>query len=212
MKKTILHNYWDNVRKKFADTRENESYSQHANALAILTGVVSGTELKSLGQSILSDTTMTQATIYFKYYINCALVKAGLGSNYLNWLGDWKENLKNGMTTWGETSDPRHTRSDCHGWGASPNIEFFRTVLGIDSYAPGFKRVRINPHLGTLTKVSGKIPHPAGEISADYVLKNDLWIIRIDLPKMISGVLVWRNKTYPLHGGNNQFKFEQERF
>jgi hypothetical protein len=205
LKKTIISNYWDNVRKKFADTREKESYSQHANALAILAGVVSGTELKSLGYKILSDTTMTQVTIYFKYYINCALVKAGLGNDYLNWLGIWKENLKYGMTTWGETSDPRHTRSDCHGWGASPNIEFFRTVLGIDSYAPGFNRIRIDPHLGMLTKASGTIPHPAGEISADYVLKNGLWSIRIDLPKRISGFLVWKNKTYHLKEGYNHF-------
>jgi alpha-L-rhamnosidase len=212
LKKTILQTYWNSAKKEFADTPEKETYSQHANALAILTGVVSGTELKSLGHRILSDTTMTQATIYFKYYINYALVKAGLGNDYLNWLGTWKENLKYGMTTWGETSDLRHTRSDCHGWGASPNIEFFRTVLGIESYAPGFNMVRIEPHLGSLTNASGKIPHPAGEISADYVLKNGLWNIRIDLPKMISGSLVWRNKTYRLNGGNNQFTFKQERF
>jgi alpha-L-rhamnosidase len=208
LKKTIVRNYWDSVKKKFADTREKESYSQHANALAILAGVVSGTELKSLGHRILSDTTMTQATIYFKYYINCALVKAGLGNAYLNWLGDWKENLKYGMTTWGETSDLKHTRSDCHGWGASPNIEFFRTVLGIESYAPGFSRVRIDPHLGTLTKASGKITHPAGEISVNFVLKNKLWDIRIDLPKITHGIFIWKNRTYQLDAGNNRFRLK----
>ncbi len=85
----------------------------------------SGRELRSFGERILSDTTMTQATIYFKYYVNRALVEAGLGNDYLNWLGIWKENLDYGMTTWGETSDLNYTRSDCHGWGSSPNIEFY---------------------------------------------------------------------------------------
>jgi alpha-L-rhamnosidase len=48
--------------------------------------------------------------------------------------------LNRGLTTWAETADPT-TRSDCHAWSASPNYELFRTVLGIDSAAPGFRRV-----------------------------------------------------------------------
>ena len=51
-----------------------------------------------------------------------------------------------GLTTWAEMPEP--TRSDCHAWGASPNIEFFRILLGIDSNAPGFKSIRIAPSLG----------------------------------------------------------------
>ncbi|MBN2318343.1 MAG: hypothetical protein JXR49_04665 [Acidobacteria bacterium] len=43
-------------------------------------------------------------------------------------------------------------RSDCHAWGSSPNIELYRTVLGIDSGAPGFAEVRMEPHLGALKK------------------------------------------------------------
>ena len=208
LKRTILKKYWDSARKEFADTPEKVSFSQHANALAVLTGIVSGSELKSLGERILSDTTMTQATIYFKYYVNSALFEAGLGNDYQNWLDIWKENLKYGMTTWGETSDLNSTRSDCHGWGASPNIEIFRTVLGIDSYAPGFSKVRIEPHLGTLTKASGEIPHPAGTISANYILKNGSWIIRIDLPKKTSGFLLWKDRKYQLNEGSNQFTIE----
>ena len=208
LKRTILRKYWDSVKNEFADTPDKQSFSQHANALAILAGVVSGTEASSLGRKILSDTTMTQATIYFKYYVDRALVEAGLGNDYLNWLGIWKENLKYGMTTWGETSNLKFTRSDCHGWGASPNIEFFRTVLGIDSDAPCFSRVRIEPHLGTLTKASGEIPHPAGTIAVDYVLKNGSWIIRIDLPKKISGSLVWKNRRHQLNGGSNHFALD----
>jgi hypothetical protein len=45
-------------------------------------------------------------------------------------------------------------------WGASPNYELFRTVLGIHSAAPGFRRVIVRPYLGKLTHASGAIPHP----------------------------------------------------
>ena len=44
------------------------------------------------------------------------------------------------------------------------NIEFFRTVLGIDSDAPGFTKVRIEPHLGTLKKIAGEMRHPKGKL------------------------------------------------
>jgi alpha-L-rhamnosidase len=97
------------------------------------------------------------------------------------------------------------TRSDCHAWGASPNIEFFRTVLGIDSYAPGFKKIKIEPHLGAITKVSGSIPHPDGKVDVSYLLDKDKWHIDIRLPDKTSGIFVWKKKTYLLKAGRNLF-------
>ena len=52
--------------------------------------------------------------------------------------------------------------SDAHAWGSSPNVEFLRTILGVDSAAPGFRSVAIAPHLGELTDVSGRVPHSKG--------------------------------------------------
>ena len=86
--------------------------------------------------------------------------QVGEGDRYLDLLGEWDKMLERGLTTWAEKPEP--TRSDCHAWSASPNYEMFRTVLGIDSAAAGFKRVVIRPFLGTLTRASGAIPHPAG--------------------------------------------------
>ncbi len=205
LKKTILKKYWDKGRQEFADTPDKKSFSQHANALAILTGVVEGKEAQLLGNRIVKDSALTQATVYFSYYVNRALVKAGLGNLYLNQLDVWKENLKYGMSTFAEYSDLQHTRSDCHGWSASPNIEFFRTVLGIDSYAPGFKVVKIEPHLGSLNHASGEIPHPQGKIAVDYKLKDGKWKINIDIPERTSGFLIWKGKKYKLTKEVNQF-------
>ncbi len=211
LKNTIQKKYWDNKRMEFADTPEMESFSQHANALAILTGVINGKKANMLGEKILSDTTLTKATIYFKYYVNLALIKAGFGNDYLDWLGDWKNNLHYGMTTLAEISDIKNTRSDCHAWGASPNIEFYRTVLGIDSYSPGFNRIKINPHLGKLKQAEGEIPNPYGSISTSYVLKKDTWNIDIDLPNETSGLLIWNEKQYDLKAGNNHFEIAENK-
>jgi alpha-L-rhamnosidase len=128
-----------------------------------------------------------------------------LGNDYLKWLDKWKENIEMGLTTWAEISEIDNARSDCHAWGASPNIEFFRTVLGIDTDAPGFAKVKIEPHLGDLKDVNGKMPHPAGSIFTEYKLENGKWKIKIELPEKISGKLVWKGKSYLLKGGVNIF-------
>jgi alpha-L-rhamnosidase len=203
LKRTIRKKYWDKSRMLFADRQEKDLFSEHANTLAILTGMFDQKEAASIGKQILSDTILAQASIYFKYYLHRALIKAGLGNDYLNWLGQWRENMKMGLTTWAEMSDINNSRSDCHAWGASPNIEFFRTILGIDSDAPGFTKVRIEPHLGALKNIEGEIPHPRGKIFAGYKLEDNKWKIRIELPPNTTGRFIWNSKSYPLKEGMN---------
>ena len=205
LKHTIRRKYWDTAKMLFADTKEKMLFSQHANSLALLTGMVKDADMPTLGKKLLSDTSLTQCSIYFKYYLHQALVKGGMGNDYMKWLGIWRDNIKMGLTTWAEYSDLRYSRSDCHAWGSSPNIEFFRTVLGIDSYAPGFSKIKIEPHLGTLTKVSGEIPHPEGKVAVSYALTKKSWKIVVDLPQHTSGILVWMGKTYLLKAGSNSF-------
>ena len=205
LKVTIQSKYWDPVKKLYADTKDKSSYSQHANSLAILTGVVSNADMPAVANGLLNDKSLTQCTIYFKYYLNQALVKAGKGNDYMKWLDIYRENIKMGLTTWAEYSDVATSRSDAHAWGASPNVEFFRTVLGIDSYAPGFSKIKIEPHLGTMTKVSGEIPHANGKVAVDYKLDNGKWKISINLPEKTSGIFIWKAKTYLLKAGENSF-------
>jgi alpha-L-rhamnosidase len=140
LKQTIQNKYWDAGKGVYADTKDKDTYSQHANSLAILSGMVTaGAKRLALAKNWKPIPALHQCTIYFKYYLHQAMVKGGLGNHYMNWLDVWRNNIKMGLTTWAEISDLEHNRSDCHAWGASPNIEFFRTVLGIDSYAPGFQ-------------------------------------------------------------------------
>ena len=205
LKQTIHAKYWDQSKQMYADNEDKVLFSQHANSLAILAGLVEQTDLMALSRKILSDTTLTKCTIYFKYYMHQALVRGGLGDDYMKWLDIWRKNIAMGLTTWAEISDLPHARSDCHAWGASPNIEFFRTVLGIDSYAPGFGKIKIEPHLGSLDHASGEIPHPNGKIAVSYVKNGTSWKIVINLPPKTSGIFIWKGKSYPLKAGENLF-------
>jgi len=203
LKQTIQQKYWDGAKHLYADTKEKDLFSQHANSLAILGGLIKGDAAHALGKQLLTDTALTQCTIYFKYYMHQALVKSGYGDDYMKWLDIWRKNIQTGLTTWAEISDLAHTRSDCHAWGASPNIEFFRTILGIDSYAPGFSKIKIEPHLGDIKSISGEIPHPKGKVAVDYKLDNGKWLMHISLPEKTTGIFVWKGKSYPLKAGEN---------
>ncbi|WP_203235042.1 alpha-L-rhamnosidase C-terminal domain-containing protein [Mucilaginibacter terrigena] len=167
--------------------------------------MASGPAATALAKRLENDAQLVKSTIYFKYYVHQAMVKAGLGNDYISWLDVWRNNIKMGLTTWAEISDLEHNRSDCHAWGASPNIEFFRTVLGIDSYAPGFSKVKIEPHLGKMENASGEIPHPNGTVAVSYVKSGAKWNISISLPIKTDGMLVWKGKSYYLKGGINKF-------
>ena len=204
---TIRAAYYDADRELFADTGEKNSFSQHANSLAILTGVVDSTEAIAIGRQIVGDTSLTSASIYFRYYVHQALVQAGQGDDYLQWLDVWRENIALGLTTWGEDSNVATTRSDCHAWGASPNVEFFRILLGIDSASPGFRTVHIEPHLGDIKKIGGQIPHPAGTLSVAYDTTGGP-LATIVLPAGVTGDFIWRGERYPLTAGENQISVE----
>jgi alpha-L-rhamnosidase len=206
LKKIIQKKYWDSTRNLYADREEKDVFSQHVNSLAILAGMVHGEEAARLAINMLTGTDLVPASIYFKYYLHQALVKAGLGDDYLKWLDKWRENIALGLTTWAEDSDVNAARSDCHAWGSSPNIEFYRTVLGIDSDAPGFARVRIEPHLGSIADISGEMPHPDGKISVKYKLQKGILQAEIVLPANTQGTFIWKARSHALKGGINNFK------
>jgi predicted Zn-dependent peptidase len=75
LKKTIIEKYWDKEKKLFADREEKDVFSQHTNALAILTGVVSQSDIPELSKQLLRNPSLAPASIYFKYYLHQALVK-----------------------------------------------------------------------------------------------------------------------------------------
>ena len=203
LRQVIMEKYWDEERGLFADTPEKKLYSQHANSLAILAGLVDGERAKNIANQMLEDESMAPASIYFSYYLHLALAEAGLGNQYLEWLDVWREYIDLGMTTWGETSQVLTTRSDAHAWGASPNIEFFRIILGIQSVGPQFSEVLIQPNIESFKNISGKMPHPNGEISVSYKQTKKGLTAEISLPEGVSGTFVWEGTSTQLKGGQN---------
>ena len=100
---------------------------------------------------------------------------------YLGQLNPWRDMLKLGLTTWAEQPEP--TRSDCHAWSASPNYDLLTVVAGIQPGSPGFRSVRIEPHLGTLHELDASMPHAGGDIHTVYKRDGAQWKATVTLPQ-----------------------------
>lgn len=207
MKRAFSEKYWDEERELFSDTDLHDSYSQHTNTLAVLAGIVRGDSAREVMEKVLKEKDLIQSTIYFRYYVDEAMKESGLGDELLKNLGVWENQMKLGLTTWAERPEP--SRSDCHAWGASLNVEFYRTILGIDTDGPGFSKVKICPCLGPLREVSGKVPHPEGEMWVSYKIEKGGGLrAEISLPETVNGKFVWNGKEYPLKGGFQRFNIK----
>ena len=65
----------------------------------------------------------------------------------------------------------RHSLS--HGWASGPCPWLSRYVLGVEVTEPGFKKVKIIPHLGNLHYAKGTYPTPYGAIEITHMLRDD---------------------------------------
>jgi hypothetical protein len=202
LKQTVLKTDWDATKGLFADQPARSTYSQQVNTLAVLAHVVEGEQARSVTEKMLADPTLAKSSIYFLAYTNATLREVGLGDRYLSSLGQWRDMLRSGLTTWAEEDRPG-TRSDCHAWGASPNFEFLRTVAGIESAAAGFHEVRVAPNLGNLRQISATMPHPRGMITVTLAgSENNLKGV-IDLPAGTTGEFEWHGAHQQLRPGRN---------
>ena len=157
--------YWVPGRSLFADTYAKNSFSQHVNALAIMAGMSEGEEARRVMEHTLSDTTLVQTTIYFRYYLHQALSKAGMGDLLVDNLQIWRDQMALGLTTWAEMPEP--SRSDCHAWGALALYALPAVYLGIRPVKPGFAEYEKKTDLGHLSWIRGEIVTPRGILRID---------------------------------------------
>jgi len=195
----VYQKCWDASRGLLADTPARKSFSQHANILGVLTDAIPAQDQKRVMEKVLTDSTLTQCSYYFRFYLFRAIKKAGLGDDYLRLLGPWKHMLALGLTTWAEKPEP--ARSDCHAWSAHPNFDFLNTVAGVEPAASAFRKVLIQPNLGNLHHLAARVPVPQGEISVKYSRHNGQLTADVTLPQGVTGWLDWGGQKLELHSG-----------
>lgn len=198
----ITPRFWDEGRGLFADDLGHQHFSEHTQALALLSGAVSYERRERIVAGLLGNQDLTRTTIYFTHYLFEAYRLLGLPDALFERLGLWFDLPKQGLKTTPERPEP--TRSDCHGWGAHPLFHCFATVLGIRPADLGFRRVEIAPLLGPLTSLSGSLVHPRGRIEVTFSVADEALRGTITLPPGVTGVLRYGELIQELTPGTQQ--------
>lgn len=146
---------------------EKRYYSRHANALAVLFGLVGGRTAKALAERVLVEDwlerdSMIEVQPYFMHYLCEMAVKTGLWKKYgLSMMHLWdkqvEESPKGLKEGWGEF------HGDCsHAWGGTPVYQLPTRLLGFEMVKSGFRKFRLKPDLLGLDWVDAGIPTPWG--------------------------------------------------
>lgn len=202
--RAVMKAFWSRKHGLLADDLEHARFSEHAQCLAILSGLLPDSRYKSVTKALFSDTSLARCTIYFTHYVFEVLYQLGNGQELIERMSLWFDLDKLGLKTTPEMPEP--TRSDCHGWGAHPIYHFHASLAGIRPAKPGFKQVRVAPLLAPLDRIEGILPHPAGEIR--YALKQSggKLLAKVELPTGIPGSFVWRKHEEKLKPGSNKIE------
>jgi len=193
--------FWSDKKGLFAHDVNKNNFCEHTQCLAVLAGVPSKNQIKKIAENIFDDD-VSKTTIYFSHYLFETLPLIGRMDKFIEKIDFWRQLDNFGFFTLPEAPNP--SRSDCHAWGAHPIFHFYTKILGVNPAAPGFKKVIIKPFLLGLNEISGKIPHPKGEIAVSIKKDN---FAEIFLPPEISGVFIWNNVSHPLKPGKQKIYF-----
>lgn len=206
----IVARFWDERRGLVADTLDRRSYSEHAQALAILADVLTPEQSERVVHAVENDADLHRATVYFSYYLFKAFFRLGRGDLFLKRLDLWREFVRIGLRTPLESpplDDEFDPRSDCHAWGSHP-LYFMRTGLaGIRSAALGFARVEVAPAPGPLRYVEAAAPHPDGKVLVDLRFDGTNVSGRVRTP--VPGVFRWHGWSLDLKKGENVIRRDE---
>jgi hypothetical protein len=197
----IVERFWVPERQMLADDLAHKEFSEHAQCLAILSGVLSSEQEQKCLSAMLEANDLKRCSIYFSFYLFEALARHGRGDEILKRWDLWKSLDDLGLKT--PIEHPEPTRSDCHAWGSHPLFHARASLFGVRPATPGFKSVVIEPQPGDLTEMSVRVPHPQGEIVGE--LRFDAATSKcsgtITLPGTVSGEFRYRGHAEPLKAG-----------
>jgi alpha-L-rhamnosidase len=103
----------------------------------------------------------------------------------------WAHMMDRGATTLWETWEyPENFPSQNHPMFGSIEEWFYRSLLGINAAAPGFKKIIIKPQpAGDLTWAKGSYQSIYGEIKSEWKKENGLFTLNVSVPVNTSAVI-----------------------
>ncbi|HKZ66762.1 MAG TPA: alpha-L-rhamnosidase C-terminal domain-containing protein, partial [Chitinophagaceae bacterium] len=183
IRKKLFDIYWNDQKKALVhsrvDGKQTENVTRYANMFAIFFDYFTQQQKQAVKKSVLlNDNVQKITTPYMRFYELEALCAMG-EQNYVvkEMKNYWGGMLKLGATSFWEEYNPAKKgaehyamygrefgKSLCHAWGASPIYLLGKYYLGVKPTSPGYATYVIEPNLGGLEWIQGKVPTPKGDI------------------------------------------------
>lgn len=194
MRKKLFDIYWNDQKHALVhsrvDCKQTENVTRYANMFSIFFDYFNEQQKQQVKTSVLlNDHIQKITTPYMRFYELEALCAMGEQEYVLKEMKDyWGGMLKLGATSFWEEYNPAKQgaehyamygrefgKSLCHAWGASPLYLLGKYYLGVKPTAPGYSEYVVEPNLGGLEWMQGKVPTPDGDIEL-YVSKEQVKI------------------------------------
>jgi len=193
IQETLRQKFWDEGRGLFLESPQLCEFSEHANALAILTGTTPADALPRVVEQMTMSGDIIRCAYFFQFFLAQAYAQIGRVDLMLERLHrQWQQVFDLHLTTVPGYPDTERgaSRCDCAAWASWPAWWLLAWVLGVRPLEPGFARVRIQPQLGPLRQASGSVPTPNGKISIRVTRSNTEWTVEAETPPRVPWELV----------------------
>ena len=184
LKTKIFELYWDKDKTALVHSRINgnptENVTRYANMFGIFFDYFTPEQKLAVKTNVLLNDKINKITTpYMRFYELEALCAMGEQNYVLKEMKNyWGGMLKLGATSFWEEYNPAKKdtehlamygrpfgKSLCHAWGASPIYLLGKYYLGVKPITAGYETYTIEPNLGGLAWMDGKVPTPVGDIS-----------------------------------------------
>jgi alpha-L-rhamnosidase len=211
LKTKIFSLYWNPAKNALVhsriDGKQTDNVTRYSNMFSIFFNYFNDAQKQSVKNSVLlNDSIQKITTPYMRFYELEALCAMGEQDYVMKEMKSyWGGMLKLGATSFWEEYNPdkkgdehyamygrQFGKSLCHAWGASPIYLLGRYYLGVQPTSAGYATYSIQPVLGGLQWMEGKVPTASGDISVFCDKKK----IRISTVKGV-GTLKLKSKTKP---------------
>lgn len=183
LKAKIFSIYWNNQKHALVhscvDGRQTDNVTRYANMFGIFFNYFTDQQKQEVKQHVLlNDSIQKITTPYMRFYELEALCAMGEESYVLKEMKSyWGGMLNLGAASFWEEYNPdkkgtehyamygrKFGKSLCHAWGASPIYLLGKYYLGVSPTSPGYETYTVQPQLGGLQWMQGKVPTPDGDI------------------------------------------------
>jgi hypothetical protein len=232
IRKKLFAIYWNQQKQALVhsrvDGKQTDNVTRYSNMFAIFFDYFNDQQKKAVKKSVLLNNNIQKITTpYMRFYELEALCAIGEQNYVLKEMKNyWGDMLKLGATSFWEEYNPEKKgaehyamygrefgKSLCHAWGASPIYLLGKYYLGVKPTSAGYATYSVEPNLGGLQWIQGKVPTPNGEIEL-RVSETEIKITGA----AGTGILRFKSKSKPVADagtvvskGNNLFEMKIEK-